>query len=141
MSAQSHKEVVIVKIIRSIDGLTSIEDAIGYADERLLIDIGDDEFVSKRMLGSVVQGSDKFYAAGTTLPITMINVLDFTTNSLRPIVNLVRALDETTDTNDGVTPAVVQYVFTDDTKSELASIIIPDNGVGALDYDTWVRVV
>lgn len=90
--------------------------------------------------GSIVV-TDIELPAGTPLPLTLINGTDFTTNSLSPIVNIVRALDDTTDTNDGVTPAIVQYVFEDDTKQVLQYIIILDNGVGEFEWNVRVRVV
>lgn len=116
MSAQSHKEVVIVKIIRSIDGLTSIEDAIGYSDSRLLIDIGDDEFVSKRMLSGVGGAAFRYVAeAGDAWPVVLTNGIHF--NTLKTEVDVKQLLipDGSQATNNGA-GTIFRINYTDATK-------------------------
>ncbi len=116
MSAQSHKEVVIVKIIRSIDGLTSIEDAIGYADERLLIDIGDDEFVSKRMLTSGSISAFRHVAqVGDAWPVILTNGVEFSTFKTEVDVKQLLIPDGAQATNNGA-GTIFRINYTDATK-------------------------
>ena len=122
---------------------TIAENIVAYRVAPILGAMDDEDLICKANLYGVLTnpGSDKFYAATTAFPITMVNGVDFVTTALRPIVNMVRSLDATTDTNDGFAPLIVKYNFTDATKTVLLSITIPDNGFGSLEFDSWFRVV
>jgi len=122
------------------------QDKLTYQEHYNAIDFDVDDLVNKQAVLDLISstgitGSDKFYAATTALPITMVNGVDFVTTALRPIVNMTIEKDATTDTNNGSVGVLVDYNFTDATKTVLASITILDNGFGSLEFDSWFRVV
>ena len=140
-------DIAVNKIVSKEVGANIIaQDKLTYQEHYNAIDFDVDDLVNKQAVldlitGSGVSGSDKFYAATTALPIVMVNGVDFNTSALRPIVNMTVSKDATTDTNNGYAPVLVNYNFSDSTKTVLVSITILDNGTGSLEFDSWFRVV
>lgn len=128
MGAQSYKEVAIVKIIRSIDGLTEIEDAIGYADDRLLGDITDNELVSKRMLNEAGSVGFRYIAeVGDDWPVVLTNgVTEYdgeTFNTLKKEVDVKQLLSPTGTqaTNNGA-GTIFRINYPDSSKAVIDNI-------------------
>jgi len=121
---------------------TIAENIIAYRVAPLLGSMDDEDLICKGNLYGILgnAGSDIFYAAGTLLPIIMVNGVDFITTSRSPLVGITRSEDTDSNTSDGA-DYNKRWNYTDATKKVVSNIVILDNGTGALEFDIFVRVV
>ena len=134
-----HAEQSYTAKVVSMTGRTSIVDDMGYDDARELVDIGLDDFVTKRMQAGVVPDPSAyvqgFIPAGSASPFNV--PYTFGTNPTVVVMNV----DPSDDTK--LTNTTGQYLynlnFTDNSLSELVSIDILGVG-GVFDYDVYYKV-
>ncbi len=145
MSAQSHKEVVITDNIRSITGVTNVQDKIEYSDGRLLIDIGNDELVSKRMLTSFPANVGNTYKipAGSPHPAVLTNGNEFTTNETDVNIQCKIADPVTAHTRTTNGAPTIFDVQLNNSETVILTITIQTNSIDGttVEQDTWVRIV
>lgn len=128
--------------IASNDGRVTVNDVAGYGVSRPLEDLTLYDFVTKEHLsGGGANLTSITKVAGTPFPLIVTNGVDFNTVLLRPIVWITISLDAVTDTTEAINPLIIDYTYTDATKTALLSITIRDNGMGTLPADAVVTVV
>lgn len=138
-------ESVISRIISAIfGGKIAVRENLFYDTFKAAIDFLDDDIPNWRAVKAVaVADQEIFIAAGSPYPTPLVKNVDFYSTILRPFVlQVIPGTVATEDTTNGAN-LITTYVFTDATKTVLASLKVyttTANGT-TVDVDTWVRVI